>query len=436
MAQVINDPYRSLGGGLGAEFGAGTKQGISQILQHKMKNILEQHEQDKFEKSLNKTDNFTPQHAHAIAEMYRRNPAAAVNMMKLFGTRAVPGEQQEDQISQNFNQQPGIDATGRQNLQNLMAQQQRPSLQNPMISNLMQQMGMAQGQEGQPGYMPPLDQDLQQPQQTQQPQGPSKIPLTQRVPLYQGDAAAKMAQRERFHSEDIARRTYESVRKPIEEAALKVSGADAALREIDNLDELNKMGQLYQGPNRAILEKFGLENIFTNTPTHIAQKSINRLLTDVASHFKVGGKQTNLMFQALEKGIPSLLNTPGAMTANIALTKADQMLTKARNEEIANVLGEYEAAGKPVPLTYMRQVEQRIAPKAQQYAKTALNVMREELRKYNTANPSKNKSFPDARRALPGTQIEKNGVVYSVNSSGTDWEPAGPNRMSLGSNEG
>lgn len=429
MAQIINDPYGSFGGGLGAEFGAGAKQGIGQMLQYKMKDVLDKYQQGLFEKTLNSTRNFTPEHAHAIAEMYRRNPAAAVNMMKLFGTKEAPEYQQDSQLRQQFAPQQSIDDTGIQNLQKLMEPQQQ-QFQNPMVANIMQQMGIAHGQPGQPGYMPPLSGNqvasILQPPQQEQVQQAGGASLPQRVPLYQSENVAKMVQRERLHSEDVARRTYEAMRKPLEEASIKVSGADAALRELDNLDELNKMGQLYQGPHRAMLEKFGLENIFTNTPTNIAQKSINRLLTDVASHFKVGGKQTNLMFQALEKGIPSLLNTPGAMTANIALTKADQMLTKARNEEIANVIGEYESAGKPVPLNYMRQVEQRIAPKAQQYAKQALNVMREEIKKYNTQNPSKNKSLPDARRALPGTKIEKDGIVYSVNSAGNGWEPSGP----------
>jgi hypothetical protein len=162
MAQIIDYPTRSIGLGasLGSSLGQGIGGGLAQILQNKVEKV----QQNKLAKALMATKNFTPEQARAIA-MFQNNPEVAQKMMGLFGTEA-PEQQyaqqnQQQPMSQQIQQrQPQIDQTGIANLQKLISPQRENALyKNPMIEGLMQSMGLAHGQKGQPGYMPSFSQD-------------------------------------------------------------------------------------------------------------------------------------------------------------------------------------------------------------------------------------------------------------------------------------
>jgi hypothetical protein len=171
MAQIINDPYASFGGGLGQVLGQSVGQGLNQGIQSKLESLLASKSLQKLGISPDKATAFANLPSSYRSELLKQGFLANLYekpiMLKGKYQQVSPiqqPEQQTTQINQQPEQlqqqehQPNIDQTGLANLQKLMEpqQQQTQEFQNPEVANIMKAFGMAPGQEGQPGNIPGL----------------------------------------------------------------------------------------------------------------------------------------------------------------------------------------------------------------------------------------------------------------------------------------
>lgn len=335
---------------------------------------------------------YQPQFARVASE-FMDNP-------KLLERMEFPGdmERQEAQSAaiNKLIQQPGGN------------QEVGPSVSAPsMVGAPMAQGAQPMGQAAQPTAQPRLL------------GGKPKELVTPQMQLQAGIANAKMAQQERLHKEAAVEKSFEKAAPEVASALEKIQAADASLDELNTIKELNKTGQLFQGPERALLEKFKLEDVLTNAPTQIAQKAMSRLVIDVAKDFKTGGRLTNDMFKVIEKGTPNLLNRPEALEANAALTEAKIKLGKARAEEQVKVVRDYEEKGKKLPTAWKDIAEKNLATTAKKIAKETSDIVQRLVRK--ATGKSTPEDLHPASTAEEGDAFELNGKFYEVRNG--RWEP-------------
>lgn len=304
---------------------------------------------------------------------------------------------------------------------------ERQEAQSAAINKLIQQPGGTQevvhsgtGPSSSAINMPQGAQQIGQP--SAQPRllgGKPKELVTPQMQLQAGIANAKMAQQERHYKESAVDKSFEKAAPEVASALEKIQAADASLDELNTIKELNKTGQLFQGPERALLEKFKLEDVLTNAPTQIAQKAMSRLVIDVAKDFKTGGRLTNDMFKIIEKGTPNLLNRPEALEANAALTEAKIKLGKARAEEQVKVVRDYEEKGKKLPTAWKDIAEKNLATTAKKIAKETSDIVQRLVRK--ATGKSTPEDLHPASTAEEGDAFELNGKFYEVRNG--RWEP-------------
>lgn len=405
MAIIINDPYSRGGGQAAGErfektIGGTLERLANRKIQHmendynrkmQLKEMFEnqqlKHQQRQAFVQRLVQNGYDPKYANVAAE-FMDNPKELLNRMELPGD--YERQQGETNAIRSLIRQPGGNQPNG-NIESVPAQSATPQ---------------TQGQSAQPRN------DIGAASQGRMLGGRPKEIITPGMRLQAEVANAKMDQQERFHKEASVEKSYDKASKDIAAASEKIQAADASLEELNTIRELNKTGQLFQGPERALLEKFKLEEVLTNAPTQIAQKAMSRLVIDTAKDFKTGGRLTNDMFKMIEKGIPNLLNRPEALEANAALTEAKVKLGKARAEEQIKVVRDFEGKGQKLPAAWKDIAEKRLAPTAKQLAKESLGIVQKLVRQ------ATGKQIPEdihpAADVEPGSEFELNGKLYEV----------------------
>ena len=183
MAIVIDDPYARGGGGVaGEKFGKSIGSALEGLANRKIQHLEERYQRSQMLKDLAmqtrmqqaqqqgdissgrrqwEEAGFTGKDA-ALLHLLKGNPKLAEVVMALGGNQNAESQQQVPHGQVPQGQVPNgqaPDETGWNNLQRLMTPNKQQQPNNQLMQQLMQQSGLAHGQQGQPGYMPKIGQD-------------------------------------------------------------------------------------------------------------------------------------------------------------------------------------------------------------------------------------------------------------------------------------
>src|SRR6266404_6359709 len=114
-----------------------------------------------------------------------------------------------------------------------------------------------------------------------------------------------------------------TLRRELEGISKKAERAEQDIHSLQQIKAANDTGTLIQGPKRKLLEKFDLQDYFTNTTTQYVAKNIERMVTGAGQAFGTG-RLTNFLAEAYAKGLPRLVNTKEGMDLiikNVTLEK-------------------------------------------------------------------------------------------------------------------
>lgn len=416
MAIILKDTFE--GGGIrpGHEFGTILGQGLQQLAQAKMTQLQQRNQAKAF-----KAAGYTPEEAALLAQ-FQGSPETQRKILQSLG----PGQQQflEQPIAQQ--QQPAMTQTGIENLSQMFQPQEENQFQNPMISQALAQLGLAHGQPGQPGYVPPFSQDqisrMLKPQQQQQvmqqgqPQTMQQQPqrqLTTRERLAAGVETPQMKQAERHFQQKQVTDSYKLHKAELAQYRTNAARAKTDRNIYAQLSKLNDAGKLIQGKERQILEKVGLENFFTNPGSELAGKLVQQLTQGAASAFNT---KRLAVFEVLsyERSLPRLINTQQGMRAILKNKDLEAQALEVKQDAARSLVKEYTVRGEPLPFDIEDQIEERAEPQLKVLADKAQTNIDEAL-----AGPSERRSFdtmPNDLSEFEGKTIRdtKTGATFKI----------------------
>ena len=185
-------------------------------------------------------------------------------------------------------------------------------------------------------------------------------------------------------------------------------------KDLEELIALNATGQLIQGKSHVALEALGWDKFFTNVPSQIAAKDIERMGADLMKSNKTGSKMTNDIFNSLKATLPSLRNSKEGFDALARSVKGQTRINRLLDEAEKRINNKYVKQGIEVPLTMVRdEAAMEIAPEE-------ARINRERSKIIGNAMVKSNPILHDMLKDLPsGTKKRLNGQV--IEKVGRDW---------------
>jgi hypothetical protein len=207
-----------------------------------------------------------------------------------------------------------------------------------------------------------------------------------------------------------------TLRRELEGISKKAERAEQDIHSLQQIKAANDTGTLIQGPKRKLLEKFDLQDYFTNTTTQYVAKNIERMVTGAGQAFGTG-RLTNFLAEAYAKGLPRLVNTKEGMDLIVKNVTLEKKADVALNNEVRAIKREYREKDAPLPFDIEDQARERIQPKLDQYARESLKNIEEAL----GGNASTSfESLPKASDYTGKTITDtKTGIKYK--SNGSNW---------------
>jgi hypothetical protein len=319
---IINEP--TAGGRLGAAVGSG----ISGLLENLVQNKAQQIKQANDARGYQAAWKLSPEQAQFAAsqspEWQQKFVNALQSQQQAQAFRNEIGGQQpslggmQANIQSQGGQQPSLE-------QSLGAMGGNQDPQNAIAMNLQKLLPqlLQQAQRGQPASIPqeslsavgPQNMEQNQRPQGQQPQQ-SIADIMGGQPLNPQLQAQAENIKEKRRSTDIKERTgsFDRVKDDIKKVKDRGETARRNIHDLELVKKLNKSGQLKQGFKRDLAEKFGLENWYTNEPTEVASKLLERQKQGAASAYG-SSRMTNFLLDSYSKQLGRLVNTPEGLDA-------------------------------------------------------------------------------------------------------------------------
>lgn len=345
MAIIINDPYARGGGAeAGKQFGDILSTGLQQLAQTKMQNMQKRQEVGKLMPLVGGNSQ--------LANLLAGNPKLQQEYFKQQWQRpnmenysnalqeAATGQavQQPEQVTQEVSSpiQP-------QAIQKIPSEE-KPFTQMPLLDYL-RSSGL--NAEKALGEMQPRTSTQQIPQQDLRGFKPHEVAEITKIGM----------KRKQIEAADIRSR-HQATQKINDKI---ISNSDKAIKQLHTYESLfdrAKNNQLYSGPFRQMLEKFGLQNMWTNAATQASAADIETLAQDAAAAFDTA-RLTNFEANAYKNSLVKLSNTrEGIMVIaknKMLETQAPQLKNKIRQEILK------ENNGVP-PYNLNDQINERLDP--------------------------------------------------------------------------
>lgn len=331
MAQVINDS--TAGGRIGASFGNVLGQGLQQLAQHKMTQLQQRNQAMAFQKA-----GYSPE-ASTLLTQFQGHPETQRKLMQSLGALGA-GMNNQEQMQFQQPQQQQLPQTGIENLQALTQPQQQDQFQNPMIAQALQKLGLAHGQPGMPGYMPPFSPEQsqgilgQQPTAQQQPQQPRAKSIPEALAGYK---TPQMQQAEKFHNEKIALKEREIARPVIKEIAEKRSAIKQQTAALNKQLALSESGEVNNPAYLSMLRGIGLDVPTLKKPGTAEFDALGvNFLTNLKSYF--GARPTNFdvstYLNKLAKSIDTKEGRKRLITNYKRMLKAENLINDTKMDII------------------------------------------------------------------------------------------------------
>jgi hypothetical protein len=326
--QVINDPYRSIGGGLGASLGQGLGSGLSSGLEMLAKQRLQE--------VSDRQKNLQQQQA---AEAERKRYEQTVSK--------IPGMQPE--IAQLL---AGVS----------------PEERKALFQNLSPLMQLFQQEQGLPQAVPQGETSIPGQQSLNQTPDLLKEAFTSPAEKRQQETLALKRTR-------VGRELSKDVRDFSKPYIERAEASEKNIRDYKTLIKLaDKKGSegIRSGVAHQILSKFGLEDFNQNFNTQLANKLIARLGQNIGSAFGGTARITNFLEQTFQKSLPSLWNTPEGIKAiaesNMLADEANIVKDNVRKEIIRENKG-------AIPYDIQDQIRDRAKPQLDTLEDQAISIL-------------------------------------------------------------
>jgi hypothetical protein len=394
IMQVINES--TFGGNIGNAVGTGLSGLINNLVQSKAQEMKQRNDARGYEQGWK----LNPEQAQFVAS---QSPEFQENFVK-----ALQAGQQANAFNKEIN---GGGGSPMANMSTMLQPQPQPSLganmgamggggnqqgpENAILQNLSkllpQLQRQAQEQQGMPnmgslgGMGPSQPQPQGQMQGAQGNQGQSVADIMGNQPLnpnLQAKAEDIKLKRESNATKERAS-SYKVVQKKIEAAQDLAAHADKEIKDLENVKRLNDSGQLKTGRKRQSLERFGLENWFTNVPTEVAAKILAELKTGVAGAFGPGTRPTNFLVSEYDKQLPRLINTQEGLDALLKNRILSKKAEKIVGHNINKLQNEIEKTKSPYPFNIIEQAREMSQPQLNSLAEQSAKNMDEAISRLN-----------------------------------------------------
>ncbi len=413
----------------GQAAGNSLAEGLQGLVKWKVDEYAKQHQAKRDAQGYEKGWNLNPEQARFVAS---QSPEFQQEFVK-----SLQAQQQANAFQNSIN--PGMGMQNNQGaMQNLNSMAPQPQPAQPSLESAMGSMGGGQGPQD--ALMMNLQRALPEVMRRQQLAQPSNIqrpPAVQSGPQTQSPHGAPQgasapgksvadimggrplspqlqakAEEINLKKEANLGKRYEYNKETISKTREAATRAHQDNEVLESLIKANNSGKLFQGPMRKLLEKAGLEDVVTNTPTQFAAKQLERFVTGAPSKFGTS-RFTNFLAESYQKGLPRLVNTKEAfdlIAKNIIL---ENKAIEAQYKSMRDIIKESESKRQPIPYDLADQAIERAQPQLDKYAQ-------ESLKNLESAIEGKKGSFD----ALP-TAKDYSGKTITDTKTGTKYKSNG-----------
>jgi hypothetical protein len=416
---VIDEP--TLGGRLGAAVGGG----LSGLMQNLVQKKAQELERNKRAMGYEQGFGLDKQAAQMLA--------GAPDDFQQVAIKSLIEAQQNEQLQRQLH--PEMFSSNGMNALNAMGSMpsSQPSLEGAMqafggsqqepadaIQRALQK-GLQQEQVGKPAPIPNRPSEAFGQAAAQQEQGKQLGEVFKNRPLNPQLAlkAEEINTKKEATAERSKEKAYEYNKETISKARESAKRAEQDNHTIEQVLKANASGKLYQGPTRKLLEKLGLEDIITNTPTQFVAKQIERFVTGAPSKFGTS-RFTNFLAESYQKGNLRLVNSKEAMDLIGKGIMLENDKEKAYYAAMRDIEKESQKQNRPIPYDLADQALERARPKME-----ALDIQATQNLE-NMLQGDKKSSFNSlpAAKDYNGKSITdtKTGVKYK--SNGSKWVKA------------
>jgi len=184
---------------------------------------------------------------------------------------------------------------------------------------------------------------------------------------------------------------------------------------LKTLKTLNRTGKLIQGPKRALLEKWGWQDVYTNAPTQLADKIVNGINTKAIQGYKIGGRFTNQILQSIQRQNPSLLNNQIGFDGVIDNRLLEEDSVAALNKAKKDVISYYKNKRIPLPEDWREQAYKKVEKRLDANGMKMLdNVWKVYYKDKGITNPEDiYKKFP-TKGLQDGKHVEWHKTIYEL----------------------
>ncbi len=317
----------------------------------------------------------------------------------------------------------GLNTLAQNNLQGILQQKNIAPQQNSSLSPLLQNNMQPQEQTLQGMLQQPQSKEIQQPETiAQQSKRGSKKTLEKPIVEKPKTAAEINAEVQREKLKDTQNKFALEWVKPYAERA------EQARKDNINyglMKQAAESGKLRTGWKHKLAETFGVSEIERNFEEQLFTKAAASAAASASKIFPKGTRLNIFLEKIAQRTVPSLYNSPEAITGIANINMLFNELTELEEDEAVKIIEENNGA---VPYNINSQLNKRLATERKRIEKSVMdegkNVERSLHEADNFQKDNKIKSLPDATdESFPvGTVIrdDKTGKLYEkVAQNGT-----------------
>lgn len=414
-------------GDIGARFGSGLGQGLSELAQHKLNQRMENNlikqaglndqeaalwrlgrlggggndilkaitstegwgntQQRELQNMLQGQQGFTPMGGFQNTGNPLQSQISgipSINQPQLQALQALtaagfghPGMQQQKQLSNVLEEESAQAEPLRRLINQSLSQGQREQLfqQNKPFTQFQQPAQALYGLPQQPAGNRPLTSTQQaQPQQRISP--PPVVPESYMREQPKGNKALNYgknpkAEEVELKKEELQDKRSSEVRKYLEPYNKQQEAAEKDIRDYKALEKLAETGKIRSGNAHVLLSKLGLEGFNRNLTTELADKLMGRLMQNAGAAFGTGTRLTNFLESTFQKSIPSLWNTNQGIKTISQMNSLGSEAIKLQTQERKNIIREN---GGRIPADIDDLVKERLQPELDRLENMTINI--------------------------------------------------------------